>query len=73
MRGSQNRARSQFVVPVLRRALGFAAFVAIAEKEWGIRSPWWGRSHAGGCSEDPSRPSRLQRAMGRYAQNLSKI
>ena len=22
----------------------------------GIRSPLWGRSHAGGCSEDPSRP-----------------
>ena len=25
-------------------------------REWGIRSPWWGRSHTGGCSEDPSRP-----------------
>ena len=24
-------------------------------RKWGICSPLWGRSHAGGCSEDPSR------------------
>ena len=24
-------------------------------REWGIRSPLWGRSHTGGCSKDPSR------------------
>ena len=24
-------------------------------REWGIRSPLWGRSHTGSCSKDPSR------------------
>ena len=24
-------------------------------REWGIRSPLWGRSHTDGCSKDPSR------------------
>ena len=24
-------------------------------REWGIRSPLWGRSHTGGCSKGPSR------------------
>ena len=27
----------------------------VLRREWGIRSPWWGRSHTGGCSKDPSR------------------
>ena len=34
----------------------------LLRREWGIRSPLWGRSHTGGSSKDPSRPSREGRS-----------
>ena len=54
---TQNKGESP--TPVLRR-------------KWGICSPWWGRSHAGGCSEDPSRPSRLRARLCRFRSEAEK-